>query len=112
MRDLVARLAVDFPSVGVVTVEATVRAAYDAFRQARVRAYVPILIERRSRKVLRARCLTAPALAPLPAPHSTPHPVPPTPHPVPPASEPVPVLPAAERAGTATGTGSGTRTGP
>ncbi|MFF7262075.1 three-helix bundle dimerization domain-containing protein [Streptomyces sp. NPDC008159] len=124
VRDLVARLAVDFPSVDVVTVEATVRAAHDAFRQARVRAYVPILIERRSRKVLRALCLTAPALAPVPAPH----PVPPAPGPVlPSASGPVlpaapgpvlsgapePVLPGAPgRAGTATGTGSGTRTGP
>ncbi len=63
IRDMVARLRAAYPSVDAVTVEATVRTAYDSFHQARVRAYVPILVERRSRKVLRAACLTAPGQA-------------------------------------------------
>ena len=51
-RDLVARLRGAWPTVAEAVVEATVRAAYDSFRQARVRAYVPILVERRARKAL------------------------------------------------------------
>ncbi|PWI11457.1 hypothetical protein DIZ27_05290 [Streptomyces sp. NWU339] len=47
------------PSVDAVTVEATVRAAYDSFRQARVGVRVPIPVERRSRRVLRAADRTA-----------------------------------------------------
>ncbi|MFD6878601.1 MULTISPECIES: three-helix bundle dimerization domain-containing protein [unclassified Streptomyces] len=53
-RTTVARLKAAYPSVDAATVEATVEAAYDAFRQARVRKYVPILAERRSRKALAA----------------------------------------------------------
>ncbi|MFJ3839598.1 three-helix bundle dimerization domain-containing protein [Streptomyces sp. NPDC090054] len=53
-RTTVARLKAAYPSVDAATVEATVEAAYDAFRQARVRQYVPILAERRSRKALAA----------------------------------------------------------
>lgn len=60
---MVARLSAVYPSVDVVTVEATVRTAYDSFHQARVRAYVPILVERRSRRVLSAACRTAPGQA-------------------------------------------------
>ncbi|MFG2232534.1 three-helix bundle dimerization domain-containing protein [Streptomyces sp. NPDC048723] len=52
VRTTVARLKAAYPSVDADTVEATVEAAYDAFRQARVRRYVPILAERRSRKAL------------------------------------------------------------
>ncbi|MEU9107702.1 hypothetical protein AB0D54_25860 [Streptomyces xanthophaeus] len=52
VRMTVARLKVSYPSVDAETVEATVEAAYGAFRQARVRKYVPILAERRSRKAL------------------------------------------------------------
>ncbi|MEU1694155.1 three-helix bundle dimerization domain-containing protein [Streptomyces hirsutus] len=63
IRNLVARLRAAYPSVDAVTVEATVRTAYDCFHQARVRAYVPILVERRSRRVLRAVCRTAPGQA-------------------------------------------------
>ncbi|WP_328928925.1 hypothetical protein OG429_33090 [Streptomyces sp. NBC_00190] len=59
IRNMVARLRAAYPSVDAVTVEATVKAAYDSFRQARVRAYVPILVERRSRSELRAACRTA-----------------------------------------------------
>ncbi|MER6149765.1 three-helix bundle dimerization domain-containing protein [Streptomyces hirsutus] len=59
IRNTVARLSAAHPSVDAVTVEATVRAAYDSFRQARIRAYVPILVERRSRRVLRAAERTA-----------------------------------------------------
>ncbi|WKD31016.1 three-helix bundle dimerization domain-containing protein [Streptomyces xanthophaeus] len=54
VRTTVARLKAAYPSVDADTVEATVEAAYDAFRQARVRKYVPILAERRSRTVLAA----------------------------------------------------------
>ncbi|MFI8301018.1 three-helix bundle dimerization domain-containing protein [Streptomyces nigra] len=53
IQNMVVRLSAAYPSVDAVTVEATVRAAYDSFRQARVRAYIPILVERRSRRVLR-----------------------------------------------------------
>ncbi|WP_406730476.1 three-helix bundle dimerization domain-containing protein [Streptomyces sp. NBC_01794] len=63
VRNMVARLSAAYPSVDAVTVEATVRTAYDSFHQARVRAYVPILVERRSRRVLSAACRTAPGQA-------------------------------------------------
>ncbi|MGW0558554.1 three-helix bundle dimerization domain-containing protein [Streptomyces sp. NPDC002926] len=63
IRNLVARLSAAYPSVDAVTVEATVRTAYDSFHRARVRAYVPILVERRSRRVLGAACRTAPGQA-------------------------------------------------
>ncbi|WP_328946442.1 hypothetical protein OG259_38250 [Streptomyces sp. NBC_00250] len=52
IRDITARLRASFPLVDTVVVEATVRTAWDSFRQARVRAYLPILVERRSRKAL------------------------------------------------------------
>ncbi|MBZ3905937.1 three-helix bundle dimerization domain-containing protein [Streptomyces griseiscabiei] len=55
VRNMAARLSAAFPSVDPATVEATVRAAYDSFRLARVRAYVPILAERRARKALGAK---------------------------------------------------------
>ncbi|WP_405789936.1 three-helix bundle dimerization domain-containing protein [Streptomyces sp. NBC_01367] len=54
VRTTVARLKAVYPAVDADTIEATVRAAYDSFRQARVRKYVPILAERRSRKALAA----------------------------------------------------------
>ncbi|GAA2621057.1 MULTISPECIES: three-helix bundle dimerization domain-containing protein [Streptomyces] len=54
VRTTVARLKAAYPSVDADTVEATVRAAYDSFRQAKVRVYVPILAERRSRRALAA----------------------------------------------------------
>ncbi len=60
---MVARLRAAYPSVDAVTVEATVRVAHESFRQARVRAYVPILVERRSRKALSAACRPAPGQA-------------------------------------------------
>ncbi|MFF3787238.1 three-helix bundle dimerization domain-containing protein [Streptomyces sp. NPDC001933] len=63
IRNMVARLRAVYPSVDAVTVETTVRTAYDSFHQARVRAYVPILVERRSRRVLAAACRTAPGQA-------------------------------------------------
>ncbi|MEW2082837.1 three-helix bundle dimerization domain-containing protein [Streptomyces sp. NPDC005283] len=63
IRNMVARLSAAYPSVDAVTVEATVRTAYDSFHRARVRAYVPILVERRSRRVLGAACRTAPGQA-------------------------------------------------
>ncbi|MER5459767.1 hypothetical protein ABT010_03550 [Streptomyces sp. NPDC002668] len=63
IRNMVARLSAAYPSVDAVTVEATVRTAYDSFHQARVRAFVPILVERRARRVLSAACRTAPGQA-------------------------------------------------
>ncbi|MFC9758842.1 three-helix bundle dimerization domain-containing protein [Streptomyces sp. NPDC056921] len=62
VRNMVARPTAVYPSVDAVTVEMTVRTAYDSFHQARVRVYVPILVERRSRRV-RAACRTAPGQA-------------------------------------------------
>ncbi|MGW3322139.1 three-helix bundle dimerization domain-containing protein [Streptomyces virginiae] len=61
VRTTVARLTAAYPSVDAATVEATVEAAYDAFRQAKVRKYVPILAERRSRKALAAGSTPDPA---------------------------------------------------
>ncbi|WP_442817012.1 three-helix bundle dimerization domain-containing protein [Streptomyces sp. NBC_01334] len=52
VRDLVARLSATWPTVDEAAVEAVVRSAYDSFRQARVRAYIPILVERRVRRTL------------------------------------------------------------
>jgi hypothetical protein len=63
IRNVVARLGAAYPSVDAVTVEATVIGAYDSFHQASVRAYVSILVERRSRRVLSAACRTAPGQA-------------------------------------------------
>ncbi|MET7482984.1 three-helix bundle dimerization domain-containing protein [Streptomyces sp. NPDC005538] len=54
VRDIVARLRGAWPMVAEPVVEATVRSAYESFRRARVRAYVPILVERRARRVLGA----------------------------------------------------------
>ncbi|MFE2166457.1 three-helix bundle dimerization domain-containing protein [Streptomyces sp. NPDC059447] len=54
VRDMVARLCAAYPSVDAATVEGTVRAAYDSFREARIRAFIPILVERRSRRALGA----------------------------------------------------------
>ncbi|WP_371674776.1 three-helix bundle dimerization domain-containing protein [Streptomyces sp. NBC_00289] len=58
---MVARLGAAYPSVASVVVEATVWDAYDSFSRAAVRAYVPILVERRCRRVLGAVRPTAPA---------------------------------------------------
>ncbi|MGW1672322.1 three-helix bundle dimerization domain-containing protein [Streptomyces sp. NPDC002324] len=52
LRDIVARLSAVWPTVDEAVVEAAVRSAYEAFREARLRAYVPILAERRARKAL------------------------------------------------------------
>ncbi|MFF0429493.1 three-helix bundle dimerization domain-containing protein [Streptomyces sp. NPDC004520] len=59
LRDTVARLGAAYPWLDSVDVEATVRTAYESFREARVRAYVPILVERRSRRALQAACRAA-----------------------------------------------------
>ncbi|OQR63504.1 hypothetical protein B6E66_14400 [Streptomyces maremycinicus] len=56
LRDLAARLRTAYPSVDAAVVETTLRTAYEAFGQARIRAYVPILVERRCRNALRAAC--------------------------------------------------------
>ncbi|MGO4456065.1 three-helix bundle dimerization domain-containing protein [Streptomyces sp. M-16] len=60
VRNLAARLKASYPTVDAVTVEAAVRAAYDSFHRARVRAYIPILVERRSRRALDAARRAAP----------------------------------------------------
>ncbi|MEV7723183.1 hypothetical protein AB0P15_00440 [Streptomyces sp. NPDC087917] len=54
VRNLVARLKAAYPLVDAATVEAVVRTAYASFDRARVRAYIPILVERRSRQALGA----------------------------------------------------------
>ncbi|MGW6846232.1 three-helix bundle dimerization domain-containing protein [Streptomyces sp. NPDC054958] len=61
VRTTVARLRAAYPSVDAATVEATVEAAYASFRQAKVRKYVPILAERRSREALAAGSTADPA---------------------------------------------------
>ncbi|CAM5333590.1 three-helix bundle dimerization domain-containing protein [Streptomyces avidinii] len=63
VRDTVQRLRTAYPSVDPATVEAAVTAAYDSFRGARVRNYVPILAERRSRKALAAAFRAVPGPA-------------------------------------------------
>lgn len=64
LEDLVARLTVAYPSVDPSAVQAAVSAAHDHFEQARVRAYVPILVERRSRKALDSILSAAPGRVP------------------------------------------------
>ncbi|MEU6974927.1 MULTISPECIES: three-helix bundle dimerization domain-containing protein [unclassified Streptomyces] len=54
LAELVVRLVASYPSVDVATVETVVRGACAHFEHARIRAYLPILIERRSRKELDA----------------------------------------------------------
>ncbi|MFJ5548188.1 three-helix bundle dimerization domain-containing protein [Streptomyces sp. NPDC093225] len=54
VRDIVVRLRAAYPLADAATVEGTVRAAYASFHHAKVRAYIPILVERRSRSELRA----------------------------------------------------------
>lgn len=56
IRNVAARLTAACPWADAATVEATVRTAYAAFREARVRTYVPILVERRTRKLLSPTC--------------------------------------------------------
>ncbi|RRR78578.1 three-helix bundle dimerization domain-containing protein [Streptomyces sp. RP5T] len=56
VRDMVARLTAARPAVARRTVEALVSSAFDSFREAKVRAYVPILVERRVRRMLDASC--------------------------------------------------------
>lgn len=60
VRNVASRLRAAHPLVDAATVEAMVRKAYDSFDGARVRAYVPILVERRCRRALRAAFRTAP----------------------------------------------------
>ncbi|MBW5481206.1 hypothetical protein GPJ59_04735 [Streptomyces bambusae] len=60
---MVVRLVAAYPSVDAAAVEVTVKAAYDAFHHARVRAFVPILVERRSRRALDTARRTAPGRA-------------------------------------------------
>ncbi|WP_159395707.1 three-helix bundle dimerization domain-containing protein [Streptomyces sp. 3211] len=60
VRDTVLRLRTAYPSAEPAAVEAAVTAAYDSFRGARIRNYVAILAERRSRKALSAAFRAAP----------------------------------------------------
>ncbi|MER8041651.1 hypothetical protein [Streptomyces sp. NPDC094032] len=59
LQDLVARLVVAYPSLDPAAVEAAVRSAYAHFEQATVRSFLPILVERRSRKALDAARVAA-----------------------------------------------------
>ncbi|MEU6536964.1 three-helix bundle dimerization domain-containing protein [Streptomyces sp. NPDC047000] len=52
VRDVLGRLCRAYGSLDGTTVERAVAEARDAFRQARVRAFVPILVERRARAAL------------------------------------------------------------
>ncbi|WP_406404481.1 hypothetical protein OH805_34980 [Streptomyces sp. NBC_00879] len=71
IQNVAARLMAAYPQADAATVEATVGTAYGSFRQARVRAFVPILVERRARTVLgaaaRAAVVEATTLRPPPA---------------------------------------------
>ncbi|MEU8758851.1 three-helix bundle dimerization domain-containing protein [Streptomyces sp. NPDC048659] len=49
---LATRLAASYPSLDAAVVEAAVAGAYGHFAGARVTAYLPILVERRSRRTL------------------------------------------------------------
>ncbi|WP_406263854.1 three-helix bundle dimerization domain-containing protein [Streptomyces sp. NBC_00191] len=63
IENVAARLRAAYPLADSATVEATVRTAYGSFRQASVRAFVPILVERRARTVLDAAARAAVAEA-------------------------------------------------
>ena len=63
VRDVLGRLCRVYRSLDGAAVEHAVAEALDAFRQARVRAFVPILVERRARAALDAA-----ARRPRPAP--------------------------------------------
>ncbi|SMF71977.1 three-helix bundle dimerization domain-containing protein [Streptomyces sp. Amel2xC10] len=54
VRDVAGRLLLAYDFLDTATVEAAVRDAYEVFRDARVRAFVPILTERRARATLDA----------------------------------------------------------
>lgn len=61
VRDLAARLSAAWPGVAGTTVQTLVASGFDSFREAKVRAYVPILVERRVRRVLGAICRDTPS---------------------------------------------------
>ncbi|MGW6256685.1 three-helix bundle dimerization domain-containing protein [Streptomyces sp. NPDC055085] len=76
---LATRLKAAHPTIEASVVDATVTAAHDAFRQAKIRAYLPILVERRARNLLVAierEGATSPKSAPLSAPVAPPGTVP------------------------------------
>ncbi|MFC4506883.1 MULTISPECIES: three-helix bundle dimerization domain-containing protein [Streptomyces] len=52
VQDVVRRLVLAYDSVDAAVVEAAVKEACEVFREARVRAFVPILVERRARGAL------------------------------------------------------------
>ncbi|MFE3826703.1 three-helix bundle dimerization domain-containing protein [Streptomyces sp. NPDC059092] len=52
LRRVTERLKASFPAVDSDTVDALVRTAHEALRHAKVRAYVPVLVERRARIAL------------------------------------------------------------
>ncbi|MFJ3224134.1 three-helix bundle dimerization domain-containing protein [Streptomyces sp. NPDC086783] len=54
VQDVVTRLKASWPALDEAAVETAVRSAYDSFRQARVTAYIPVLVERRVRRALEA----------------------------------------------------------
>ncbi|WP_328382412.1 hypothetical protein OHS81_03820 [Streptomyces sp. NBC_00400] len=54
VQNVIARLRSAYPSVDPATVDALVKTAYDQLHQARIRTYVPILVERRARTMLTA----------------------------------------------------------
>ncbi|WP_189715177.1 three-helix bundle dimerization domain-containing protein [Streptomyces phaeofaciens] len=60
LQDLVGRLRLAYGSADAATVEAAVLDAYEMFKEARIRAFVPILVERRARAALDAGPPTVP----------------------------------------------------
>ncbi|MFJ7299682.1 three-helix bundle dimerization domain-containing protein [Streptomyces sp. NPDC099088] len=78
---LATRLKAAHPTVEASVVDDTVASAHDAFREAKIRTYVPILVERRARNLLVAierEGATSPKPASLSAPTAPPGTVPAT----------------------------------
>ncbi|MGW1711540.1 three-helix bundle dimerization domain-containing protein [Streptomyces sp. NPDC002206] len=59
LHHVTERLTASFPAADHDTVDALVRTAHETLRHAKVRTYVPILVERRARNVLAATVTNA-----------------------------------------------------
>lgn len=59
--DLVQRLAVKYPTIGTRRVHEIVIEAYASLTEAKVRDYVPVLVERAAKQALRLEAPTAEA---------------------------------------------------
>ncbi|MGW2027476.1 three-helix bundle dimerization domain-containing protein [Streptomyces decoyicus] len=54
VHNVATRLQSAYPSVDPAAVDALVKTAYEQLHQARIRTYIPILVERRARSMLNA----------------------------------------------------------